>query len=84
MVGVQIPILVGILEYGILLAMKKYQTGKGTSITIKTINVGHHETNEKYDWNVLSKTLDKWTFFGASVFIMIFNIIYWSVALNLQ
>ena len=81
MVGMQIPILVGIFEYGIILAMKKYQSGKVTSITI---NVEHHETNEKYDWNVLSKILDKWTFLGASVFIMIFNIIYWSVALNLQ
>ena len=82
MVGIQIPILVGIFEYGIILAMKKYHTtSKGTSITI---NVGHHEMKEKYDWNVVSKTLDKWTFLGASVFIMIFNIIYWSVALNLQ
>ena len=81
MVGVQIPILVGIFEYGIILAMKKYQTGQGTSVTTNGV---HRQRTEKYDWNVLSKTLDKWTFIGSSVFIVTFNIIYWLVALNHQ
>ena len=82
MVGVQIPILLGIFEYGIILAMKKYQSGQGTSVM--SMKMVHHEKDEKIDWNVLSKTLDKWTFIGASVFIVTFNIIYWSVVLNIH
>ena len=61
MLGVQIPILTGVVEYGILLAMKKYH---------------------KVEMNSVSKTVDKWTFSGSLLFIMIFNIIYWSMGLQ--
>ena len=81
MIGVQIPILVAIFEYTIILAMKKYQSSKGNSVTI---NVGHHKTNEKCDWILFSNKVDKWTFFGTLVFTVTFNIICWSVALNLK
>ena len=61
MIGVQIPILTGVVEYGILLAMKKYH---------------------KVEMNSVSKTVDMWTFSGSLLFIMIFNIIYWSMGLQ--
>jgi hypothetical protein len=61
MIGVQIPILTGVVEYGILLAMKKYH---------------------KVEMNSVSKTVDMWTFSGSLLFIMIFNMIYWSMGLQ--
>ena len=61
MIGVQIPILTGVVEYGILLAMKKYH---------------------KVEMNSVSKTVDMSTFSGSLLFIMIFNIIYWSMGLQ--
>ena len=101
MIGVQIPILVGILEYAILLALKKYYKAKGKSTICM---VSHHDkekqepipvqeyskdimliektTNEmKSHWDIIERTVDKWTFVGALAFIFTFNIIYWVLAL---
>ena len=86
MVGVQVPILVGILEYGIILALQKYCKLKEESV----IKVGDHprasaiQNKEiNHDWNEMSQTLDKWTFFGSTLFICLFNIIYWYVTLTI-
>ena len=99
MIGVQIPILVGILEYAILLALKKYYKGKGKS-TLYTVSHQHKETQEpipdqskdilfmekttneiKSHWDIIERTVDKWTFVGALAFILTFNIIYWFLVL---
>ena len=45
MIGVQIPILVGILEYAILLALKKYYKNKGKS----TLSMVFHHDKEKQE-----------------------------------
>ena len=84
MIGVQVPILIGILEYGTILAFKKYAYGRERSL----IKVGNQtnvssktsSASKKFLWDDFDKTLDKWTFILTSLFIMIFNIIYWSVA----
>ena len=44
MIGVQIPILVGIFEYAILLALKKYHNGKDVSTLV---TVSPHDKEQK-------------------------------------
>ena len=59
--------------------MKKYQTEQITWI----IKVGDHKlkkTVNKYEKNDFTKIVDKWTFIGSFMFIIIFNILYWSLA----
>ena len=89
MIGVQIPILVGIFEYSFILARKKYHRVKETP----AIKIQNHrnalseskKAKENYDWNCSSNiTLDKWTFIGSLIFIFTFNIIYWTVAMNMN
>ena len=89
MLGVQIPILVGILEYGIILSVRKYKSHmKVTSVinvrTSQSFLRPRIEENEEIDWNSLSRSLDKWTFIGSILFIITFNIVYWSVALLIE
>ena len=94
MIGVQIPILVGILEYATLLALKKYYKGKEKSTQVMVSHTAHppipskdnmlmeKTTNEtKLDWAIIEKNMDKWTFLVAFAFIVTFIITYWVVAL---
>ena len=94
MIGVQIPILVGILEYATLLALKKYYKGKEKSIPILVSQSTHPPipskdnllmekiTNETIsDWAIIEKNMDKWTFMVALTFIVTFNLTYWVLAL---
>mgnify|MGYP002050648751 FL=1 len=86
LLGVEIPFLVGILEYGMILSVRKYKSKKkGTSvINVRTSQSTKIIDGEEFDWNSLSKSLDKWTFIGSILFLMIFNIVYWYVALNIE
>ena len=86
LLGVEIPILVGILEYGMILSVRKYKSKKKATsvINVRTAQSPKILADEEFDWNSLSKSLDKWTFIGSILFIMIFNIVYWSVALNIE
>ena len=94
MIGVQVPILVGILEYATLLALKKYYKGKEKSTPIMVSQSTHPSipskdnmlmektTNEMNShWDIIERTIDKWTFVGALAFIITFNIIYWVLTL---
>ena len=94
LIGVQIPILVGILEYATLLALKKYNKGKDKSTPTVVSPPAHppipskdhfsveKTTNEtKAHWDVIEKAMDKWTFAVALAFIMTFNMVYWVLAL---
>ena len=74
MIGIQFPMLVGIIEYGILLAVEKYHKvpkNVATSADVKEI-----------DWNITAKKADKWTCVGSLLFLMFFNIIYWIVGFD--
>ena len=86
LLGVEIPFLVGILEYGMILSVRKYKSKKKATsvINVRTAQSPKILADEEFDWNSLSKSLDKWTFIGSILFIMIFNIVYWSVALNIE
>ena len=60
-VGLQLPIIIGIFEYAVILAIKKYFTiGNEGSMGFDTI----------------SKKMDIFTFIGSTVYIIIFTIIY--------
>ena len=86
LLGVEIPFLVGILEYGMILSVRKYKSKKKATsvINVRTAQSPKILADEEFDWNSLSKSLDKWTFIGSILFIIIFNIVYWSVALNIE
>ena len=86
LLGVEIPFLVGILEYGMILSVRKYKSKKKATsvINVRTAQSPKILADEEFDWNSLSKSLDKWTFIGSILFIVIFNIVYWSVALNIE
>ena len=80
-VGVEIPILIGILEYGFLLGMKKY------SLNMKKYNypskkVQSMTNKEKFDIDEFALNVDKQTFFITAVYIVVFNIVYWITAVS--
>ena len=79
MLGINISILVGVLEYGYLLATKKFridttQIGKVMGITMK-------EKQNDVEFEVYYKKIDKITFLFTLIFIIVFNLIYWSIAI---
>ena len=77
--GVQIPILVAIFEYGILLTAKRYLLKKNMSSNM----VIPMETGviNNFDINSISKVMDAWTFTICLIFITIFIAIYWLLVL---
>ena len=82
LIGIQIPILVAIFEYGILLAMKKYyQPNKKTSEVVVFNRKITTTDTEEIDMKLIEITMDKWSFIGTLSFIIIFNIIYWTTAI---
>ena len=74
MIGIKFPILVAIIEYGILLAMEKYHAKKNSKVYV----ADDTDLKDK-DWILIGKTVDKWTFAGSLLFIIVFNSIYWIV-----
>ena len=71
MVGMRVPILIAIIEYGIILAMKKQDTKR---LNLRKISI---TKITMYDFE---KIVDKWTSYGSFVYIIIFNCAYWSAA----
>ena len=85
LLGVQIPIILAIVEYGILLTMKRMQKKDNSQVKIQVIHSGNHpQTREKAIWDLdqMGKTMDKWSFISSLFFIITFIIVYWSVALT--
>ena len=80
MLGTQITILGGIIEYGFLLAITKY--GKELKNAVQSLNNGKLEQPEKQlkksDEN-LAKKIDTFAFSGSILFMILFNITYWTV-----
>ena len=84
LLGVQIPILLAIVEYGILLTMKR--VNKKTTSDQNKIQVLYNGSQTTIrerkimDVEKIGKTMDLWTFIISLSFIIIFNIVYWSAA----
>ena len=68
-IGVQVPILFAIIEYGFILSILKYGNPNG-------------DHDKKADIKKLIDKVDMLSFFGSGGFIIVFNLIYWSVALG--
>ena len=84
MTGVQTTLLLAIVEYGVILAIKKYHRPQNSSKTVQvtSINSGNIKPNRyDNDWDIdeMCKKLDIFTFFCSLTFIMIFNIVYWII-----
>ena len=82
LLGIQIPILLAIVEYGILLTIKRMYKKEGQETKIQVFDSGKEtQIRSQKVWNLdqIGKTMDKWTFIGSISFIVIFNIVYWSV-----
>ena len=81
LLGIQFPILLAIAEYAVLLTMKRVSKRDQNKIQVA------HAENETVirqkkimDLDQIGKTSDKWTFISSLSFMIIFNIVYWSVA----
>ena len=89
MVGVNVPILVGILEYGFLLAMKKYQRNfrikpfcrKNSKILQNNLLESVNILLESVNMDALSLKVDKYAFLFSITFVLCFNLMYWTAAL---
>ena len=68
--GMQIPILVAILEYGILLSMKKFWTKGGNQLED---GGGNYET--------IMKHMDLFTFIASAFYLVVFNVCYWFIGM---
>lgn len=75
MLGVHIPILVAIFEYFVLLVMKR-----GKSSSIDDVKLFKKNQSKTVPFEYLSNLVDKWTFYGSLSFIVLFNLIYWTIA----
>ena len=83
LLGVQIPILLAIVEYGILLTMKRVNKKKPEPNKIQVLYNGSQTTireRKVLDVEKIGKIMDLWTFIISLSFIIIFNIVYWSAA----
>ena len=85
LLGVQIPIILAIVEYGILLTMKRMQKKANGQVKVQVIYSGNQtQIREEKIWDLdqIGKTMDKWSFLSSISFMIIFIIVYWSVALT--
>ena len=83
-VGMQIPIIFGIMEYAMLLTLKRYLPLKSTEI-IKVQTTGSLNLNQdknQIDHDNFSKKMDKWTLIGCLIYIIIFTAAYWTIAIG--
>ena len=84
MTGVQTTLLLAIVEYGAILAVKKYHQPQNSSKTVQvtSINSGSIKPSRlenNLDIDEMCKKVDIFTFFCSLTFIMIFNIVYWII-----
>ena len=84
MSGVQITLLLAIVEYGVILAIKKYHRPQNSSKTIHVISANSgiikpNRLESNWDIDEMCKKLDIFTFFLSSTFIICFSIVYWTI-----
>ena len=86
MTGVQTTLLLAIVEYGVILAIKKYHRPQSSSKTVHVstaINSGNIKPNNRHEnnWDIdeMCKKVDVFTFFCSLTFIVIFTVVYWII-----
>ena len=83
LIGIQIPILLAIVEYGILLTMKRMYKDESEKNKVQVSFAGNQmDVRHKKTWDLekIAKKMDKWTFAISLTFMILFNIIYWTTA----
>ena len=81
-VGMQIPIIFGIMEYAMLLTMKRYLPIESTEIIKVQPNGSFNQDKNQFDIDNFSKKMDKWALIGCLIFIIIFTAAYWTIAIG--
>ena len=81
-VGMQIPIIFGIMEYAMLLTMKRYLPIKSIEIIHVQPNGNLNQDKNQIDLDDFSKKMDKWTLIGCLIYIIIFTATYWTIAIG--
>lgn len=74
MVGIQFPILAAIVEYGVILVIKKYQLMHQNDVH----PVQHYGRGMNIDQ--LAVKMDKWAFIVSLTFIILFSLVYFGMA----
>ena len=89
MVGTQIPILLAVFEYGIILMLKRKVDAATISkanlikVSGSDSNMAPHKVDKPKDKKYKSvQFLDKCSFIGSLTFIVLFNLVYWTLAKN--
>ena len=81
MVVVLIPIFIAIIEYGIILSLKKFKAPlKSTEAKVKWIQEFENANNEFED---KCKKIDFWTLIFSAFVIIVGNVVYWFTVLTL-
>ena len=80
-VGVQIPILLGIFELGVILAMKRYYKVMKQASQERKMKKGEpiDPDETELDIDQIAFMMDTFTFFASLIFIICFNAIFWSI-----
>ena len=81
-VGMQIPIIFGIMEYAMLLTMKRNLPIKSTEIIKVQPTESFNQDKNQFDFDNFSKKIDKWTLIGCLIYIIIFTAAYWTNAIG--
>ena len=81
-VGVQFPILLGIFEFGVILAMKRYYKAMKKASEARKLKKGNSIGLNEAEWDLdkIARVMDTYTFFASLAFIILFNVIFWTVA----
>ena len=84
MAGVQITLLLAIVEYGAILAVKKYYRPQNSSknVQVTSVTSGNIKPSKlEINWDIdeLCKKMDIFTFFCSLTFIMTFCVVYWTI-----
>ena len=70
------------MEYAMLLTMKRYFPIKSTEI-IKVQPTGSlNQDKNQIELDDFSKKIDKWTLIGCLIYIIIFAVAYWTIAIG--
>ena len=83
-IGLQLVILIALLEYGSLLALKRYYTPRKIESGFVKVSPKDRSRKPPFDPDVFAKTIDQFFFFGSIIYILLFNIAYWSAVFILE
>ena len=78
MVGVQIPILGATIEYGLLLGCRRFFW---KNIQSRKSSVVKDMYCDESNFNDYGQDWDRRTLIGSLIFIIMFNIVYWTVVM---